>query len=61
MGEILKKQGATFEYGTARLEDRAAILADIERVRMGWVRTLGVLLWWLGCCASGRKSAADGG
>ena len=33
MGEVLKKQGAKFEYGTARLEDRAAILADIERVR----------------------------
>lgn len=33
MGEILKKQGAKFEYGTARLEDRAAVVADIERVR----------------------------
>ena len=32
VGELLKKQGAKFEYGTARLEDRAAILADIERV-----------------------------
>lgn len=35
MGELLKKQGAKFEYGTARLEDRAAILADIERVGAG--------------------------
>jgi dTDP-4-dehydrorhamnose reductase len=33
VGEMLKKQGAKFEYGTARLEDRAAILADIERVK----------------------------
>lgn len=39
MGELLKKQGAKFEYGTARLEDRAAILADFERV--GAVRSLG--------------------
>lgn len=32
LGEELKKQGIKYEYGTARLEDRAAILADIERV-----------------------------
>lgn len=35
VGDILKAQGAKYEYGTARLEDRAAILADIERVRAG--------------------------
>lgn len=33
LGDLLKKQGAEYEYGTARLEDRAAILADIERVK----------------------------
>lgn len=33
MGDILKQQGARFEYATARLEDRAAVLADIERVK----------------------------
>ena len=33
MGDLLKAQGAKFEYATARLEDRAAVLADIERVR----------------------------
>lgn len=33
VGEILKQQGATWEYGTARLENRDAILADIERVK----------------------------
>lgn len=33
VGELLKKEGADFEYGTARLEDRAAIIADLERVR----------------------------
>jgi hypothetical protein len=32
LGELLTAQGAKWEYGTARLEDRAAILADIERV-----------------------------
>ncbi|KAK2078738.1 hypothetical protein QBZ16_003578 [Prototheca wickerhamii] len=33
VGELLKKEGADFEYGTARLEDRAAIIADLERVK----------------------------
>jgi nucleoside-diphosphate-sugar epimerase len=33
VGDILKQQGARFEYATARLEDRAAVLADIERVK----------------------------
>ena len=33
MGEMLKQEGAQFEYGTSRLEDRAGVLADIERVR----------------------------
>lgn len=34
LGELLESTpGAKFEYGTARLEDRAAILADVERVR----------------------------
>lgn len=32
LGELLKAQGAKFEYANARLEDRSAILADIERV-----------------------------
>jgi hypothetical protein len=30
---MLKQEGAQFEYGTSRLEDRAGVLADIERVR----------------------------
>lgn len=33
LGEELKSRGARFSYGEARLEDRQAILADIERVR----------------------------
>ena len=33
VGEILTQQGAKFEFANARLEDRAGILADIERVR----------------------------
>lgn len=33
VGDYLKEKGAKFEYATARLEDRASILADIERVR----------------------------
>lgn len=33
VGQMLKEQGAKFEYGTARLEDRAGILTDIERVK----------------------------
>lgn len=32
VGEILAQQGARFEYANARLEDRAGILAEIERV-----------------------------
>lgn len=32
VGELLKSQGAKFEYATARLEDRSSIVADIERV-----------------------------
>lgn len=35
VGELLKKEGAEFEYGTARLEDRAGIIADVDRVRLG--------------------------
>ena len=33
LGEILTKQGANWEFANARLEDRAALIADIERVR----------------------------
>ncbi len=32
VGRLLDQQGACWEYATARLEDRAGILADIERV-----------------------------
>ncbi len=35
VGELLTSQGTKFEYANARLEDRAGILADIERVRPG--------------------------
>lgn len=45
MGELLKKQGAKFEYGTARLEDRAAILADFERVGAGQGGWAGAGAW----------------
>jgi hypothetical protein len=33
VGDVLKKQGAKFDYASARLEDRASIVAEIERVR----------------------------
>uniref|UniRef100_A0A061R6T4 UDP-glucose 4,6-dehydratase n=1 Tax=Tetraselmis sp. GSL018 TaxID=582737 RepID=A0A061R6T4_9CHLO len=33
LGALLKERGLKFEYGTARLEDRSAIMADIERVK----------------------------
>ncbi|KAI8474769.1 MAG: hypothetical protein J3K34DRAFT_406524 [Monoraphidium minutum] len=33
VGDILKQQGAKFEYANARLEDRASIIAEIERVK----------------------------
>ena len=33
MGGMLKERGLKFEYANARLEDRAGILADIERVK----------------------------
>ena len=32
MGELLRQQGARFEFASARLEDRAGVVADIERV-----------------------------
>ncbi|CAL5219469.1 g1304 [Coccomyxa viridis] len=32
VGEILTQQGAKFDFANARLEDRAGIIADIERV-----------------------------
>ncbi len=37
LAEELKKQGAKFALADARLEDRAAIIADIEKVScMSW-------------------------
>lgn len=33
LGDILREQGAKFEYATSRLEDRAAVIADLERVK----------------------------
>ena len=33
--EILKEQGAKFHLASARLEDRAAIIAEIEKVALG--------------------------
>lgn len=33
VGELLKKDGYKFEYANARLEDRATIVSEIERVR----------------------------
>ena len=41
VGELLKEQGAKYEYATARLEDRAAVIADIERV---WICQPGLAL-----------------
>ena len=32
VGDLLKQQGVSFEYATARLEDRNGVLADVERV-----------------------------
>lgn len=34
VGELLVSQGAKFEFANARLEDRAGIMEDIERVRL---------------------------
>eukprot|EP00199_Chlamydomonas_sp_CCMP681_P002912 CAMPEP_0119105632 /NCGR_PEP_ID=MMETSP1180-20130426/3544_1 /TAXON_ID=3052 ORGANISM="Chlamydomonas cf sp, Strain CCMP681" /NCGR_SAMPLE_ID=MMETSP1180 /ASSEMBLY_ACC=CAM_ASM_000741 /LENGTH=308 /DNA_ID=CAMNT_0007090739 /DNA_START=13 /DNA_END=939 /DNA_ORIENTATION=- len=33
MGQLLKEQGAKFEYASARLEDRSSIIAEIDRVK----------------------------
>lgn len=33
LGDILREQGSDFEYATARLEDRGAVLADLDRVK----------------------------
>lgn len=32
VGQYLKDQGAKFEYANCRLEDRAAVISEIERV-----------------------------
>ena len=40
VGDLIKQQGAKFEYATARLEDRAGVLADVERVKNMSSRTL---------------------
>ena len=36
IGQLLKERGLKFEYANARLEDRAEVIADLERVR--WSR-----------------------
>lgn len=33
VGQYLKEQGAKFEYANCRLEDRAAVISEIERVK----------------------------
>jgi len=33
VGELLEQRDVKFEYAKARLEDRAGVLADVERVR----------------------------
>lgn len=33
LGDLLKEQGAKFEFASCRLEDRAAVVSEIERVR----------------------------
>lgn len=33
VGTLLKEQGANFEYANARLEDRAAVISEIDRVK----------------------------
>ena len=32
LGELLKQQGEQFEFASCRLEDRSAVVAEIERV-----------------------------
>lgn len=43
VGQYLKEQGAKYEYANCRLEDRAAVISEIERV---------------GCCSVHHASAA---
>lgn len=38
VGQYLKQQGAKFEFANCRLEDRAAVISEIERV--GWLLDL---------------------
>lgn len=33
LGDLLKEQGAKWDYATCRLEDRSAVIAEIDRVR----------------------------
>ena len=32
VGQLLKERGLKFEYANARLEDRAEVIADLDRV-----------------------------
>ena len=40
IGQLLKERGLKFEYANARLEDRAEVIADIERVRLSSIHAL---------------------
>ena len=40
IGQLLKERGLKFEYANARLEDRAEVIADIERVRYSRIHAL---------------------
>ncbi|KAG1673669.1 hypothetical protein FOA52_010537 [Chlamydomonas sp. UWO 241] len=33
LGDLLKEQGANFEFATCRLEDRAAVISELDRVK----------------------------
>ena len=49
LGEILTAQGADWEYAKCRMEDRSAIIAELERVRLP--PPAARLLRWRACSA----------
>jgi hypothetical protein len=49
VGQYLKQAGAKFEYANCRLEDRAAVISEIERV--GWLLGLSNVMQPVCSCA----------
>ena len=45
VGQLLKERGLKFEYANARLEDRAEVVKDLERVGKATLAIVLLLTW----------------